>query len=137
MRFIMFKKGTKIYSIFTGACPQCQEERMYPYKTYNLSNFGKMNKRCGNCNLKYSREPSFFTGSTYVSYGITVALIISVYLGFFILQDEPNVNRIITIIITIAVLIAPLNFRLSRNIWINLFVKYKEEFSLPKQAKKI
>ena len=84
-----------------------------------------MHERCAHCGLKYEKEPSFFTGASYVSYAFTVALIVIIFVASKILFDVVNVDYQIILIATIGVLLAPLNFRLSRNIWINLFVKYE------------
>jgi len=84
-----------------------------------------MHERCAHCGLKYDREPSFFTGASYVSYAFTVGLIITVFLLSKLLFNEVNVDYQITAISIVGVLLAPLNFRLSRNVWINLFVKYE------------
>jgi len=86
-----------------------------------------MHTRCAHCGLKYEKEPSFFTGATYVSYALTVALIITIFVASEILYDEVNVDKQIWVIAILGVLLAPVNFRLSRNIWINLFVKYDPE----------
>ena len=50
----MFKKGSKLYSIFSGTCPKCHEESMYVNKNpYILSEALSMNETCSNCNTKY------------------------------------------------------------------------------------
>jgi len=118
-------KGTKLYSILKSTCPRCHEEKMFKSSIYDLRQMTKMHKRCAHCGLKYDREPSFFTGAAYVSYAFTVALIIIVFVASKLLFDVVNVDYQIILIAAIGILLAPLNFRLSRNIWINLFVKYE------------
>jgi len=50
----MLKKGNKLYSILTGSCPKCHNERMYMDKNpYKLGNLFKMHERCSHCNTKY------------------------------------------------------------------------------------
>jgi uncharacterized protein (DUF983 family) len=57
----MLKKGTKLYSILTGSCPQCHQESMYVEKNpYNLKELYHMNEKCSHCGLQYKIEPSFF-----------------------------------------------------------------------------
>ena len=71
----MFKKGTKLYSIFFGKCPRCNEGDFFKYQfTFNPSKITKIHKNCAHCDLKYMIEPSFYYGAMYVNYGITVAL---------------------------------------------------------------
>jgi len=122
----MFKKGTKIYSIVNGKCPKCHEGEFFKYKfTFHPTKITQLHTHCPKCNLKYMMEPSFFYGAMYVNYGITVALsvatfiISSLFFGFSLLQSFA------AIIITLIVL-APVNLRLSRILWINMFVSYKK-----------
>ena len=64
----MFKKGSKLYSIFTGKCPKCHEEIMYTNKNpYILSEALSMNEKCSNCETPISfRYPAveLFTALT-------------------------------------------------------------------------
>ncbi|BAO55386.1 hypothetical protein NMS_1377 [Nonlabens marinus S1-08] len=68
-------------------------------------------------------EPSFFYGSMYVSYGIGVALAIATFVITYFLFDMSRLN-IFFLIMAILVLGMPVVIRLSRNIWINLFLDY-------------
>ena len=120
----MFGKGSKIYSILTGNCPRCQKESMY--LDQNLLHFSKlltMNEKCSHCGLQYSIEPSFFYGAMYISYGLNVAVMIAVFLiAFFGFKAHIDII-FISIIIALAISF-PFVMRLSRNIYINLFVNY-------------
>jgi uncharacterized protein (DUF983 family) len=117
-------KGTKIYSIFTGTCPKCQKESMYKTKNpYVLSDVLKINDNCSNCKLKYRLEPSFFYGSMYVSYGVGIAFAVTAFLISYLGFETSLLTAFIAIILTMIAL-GPIIMRLSRNIWINLFVSY-------------
>jgi|TARA_B110000240_G_C13492273_1_gene450174 hypothetical protein len=70
-------------------------------------------------------EPSFFFGAMYVNYGITVALSITTFTIATLLFNLIMLESFAAIIGVLLVL-APLNLRLSRIIWINMFVSYKE-----------
>jgi uncharacterized protein (DUF983 family) len=125
----MLKKGLKINSILTGSCPRCQKESMYLDK--NLLHFSKllqMNEKCGHCDLKYQIEPSFFYGAMYVSYGLNVAIMIVVFLvAFFVFHAK--VGATFLSIIGVLILMFPIVMRLSRNIYINIFVSYDKKFA--------
>jgi uncharacterized protein (DUF983 family) len=57
----MLKKGSKLYSILTGSCPNCHQENMYQDPNpFHLSKITDMNERCSHCNTQYKIEPSFF-----------------------------------------------------------------------------
>ena len=126
---IMFKKGSKLYSIINGACPKCHEESMYTNKNpYNLSEALSMHEKCSNCGTKYKIEPSFFYGSMYVSYGVGIAFAVAAFIiAYFIFKTSLNM-MFISIIGTLIVFM-PIILRLSRNIWINLFMHYDKSLA--------
>ena len=123
----MFKKGTKLYSIVKGKCPRCHEGDFFLHGfTFHPKKVTKIHTNCSKCDLKYMLEPSFFYGAMYINYGITVALSIITFLivklifGFSLLQSFAA--------IFIALLVfAPINLRLSRILWIHMFVQYDEK----------
>ena len=121
---MILKKGNKLYSILTGKCPKCHHELMYKTKNaYQLSQTLKMHERCGHCQTKYKIEPSFFYGSMYVSYGVGIGFAIATFLLTFILLESSLVVSFIAIVCTL-IGFMPIIMRLSRNIWINLFMGY-------------
>jgi uncharacterized protein (DUF983 family) len=126
----MLKKGSKLYSILTGTCPKCQNESMYLDKNpLHFNKILKMNENCSHCGLKYQIEPSFFYGAMYVSYGLNVAVGIAAFIISFLIFSSSLKVAFISII---ASLIAsfPFVLRLSRNIYINMFVSYDPKTNL-------
>jgi len=122
-----FLKGTKLYSILTGTCPVCQEESMYKESNpYKLLKIFKMHERCTNCHTKYKIEPSFFFGAMYVSYGLGVAIAVAAFIVVYLFFGGGLMATFIGIIGTLVVL-TPIIVRVSRNIWINLFLNYKKQ----------
>lgn len=121
-------KGKKIYSILTGTCPVCQEDKMYYNPNpYNISTIFKMQEKCSNCQTKYKMEPSFFFGAMYVSYGLGIALALPVFLVVYFLFHISLLGSFIFIVIALAIFM-PVIARLARNIWINLFMNYNEKY---------
>ncbi len=124
----MLKKGNKIYSIISGHCPKCHHESMYVKRNpFNIANTLTMHENCSNCNLRYKLEPSFFYGSMYVSYAVGIAFAVA---AFVILKLVLNSSLEITylgIILTIVGFL-PVILRLSRNLWINMFVKFDSKY---------
>ena len=120
----MFKKGSKLYGIFTGKCPKCHEESMYINKNpYILSEALSMNETCSNCGTKYKIEPSFFYGAMYVSYAVGIAFAVAAFVISFYVFNA-SLNYIFISIIATLVVFMPIIMRLSRNIWINIFMSY-------------
>lgn len=120
----MFKKGSKLYSIITGYCPKCHGESMYINKNpYALTETFHMHERCRICGTKYKIEPSFFFGAMYVSYGVGIAFAVAAFvITYYFLKTDIHVV-FISIIGTLVVFF-PIILRISRNIWINLFIHY-------------
>lgn len=120
----MLKKGSKLNSILTGTCPRCQEESMYFEKNpYNLPEIFHMHENCSHCGLHYQIEPSFFYGAMYVNYGLTVGLGIATFVISKVLLGLELTQSFIAIIVALVVLM-PINSRLARNIYINMFVSF-------------
>ncbi|WP_316634343.1 DUF983 domain-containing protein [uncultured Flavobacterium sp.] len=120
----MLKKGSKLNSILTGSCPKCQNESMYSDKNpLHLSKVLKMNENCSHCGLKYQIEPSFFYGAMYVSYGLNVAVGIAAFIVSFVFFKTTIEQSFLAIVITLIVLF-PFVLRLSRNLYINMFISY-------------
>ena len=120
----MLKKGSKLNSILTGSCPKCQNESMYEDKNpLHLSKVLKMNENCSHCGFKYQIEQSFFYGAMYVSYGLNVAVGIAAFIVSFVFFGANIEQSFIAIIVTLVVLF-PFVLRLSRNLYINMFVSY-------------
>ena len=121
----MLKKGSKVNSILTGSCPKCQNENMYvDTNPYHLGKVLKMHENCSHCGLKYQIEPSFFYGAMYVSYAVNVALGVATFIVAKVFIGLDLVQSFAAIIGSLVVLY-PIVLRLSRNIYINLFVDYE------------
>ncbi|MCA0132967.1 DUF983 domain-containing protein [Winogradskyella alexanderae] len=125
----MIRKGNKLYSILFGACPKCHKESMYVNPNpYALSETLKIHDKCSHCNTRYRMEPSFFYGSMYVSYAVGIAFAVTAFVISYDIFETSLLTAFISIIITLVVLI-PFIMRLSRNIWINLFMHYDKELA--------
>lgn len=128
----MLKKGSKLNSILTGSCPKCQEESMYVGKNmYNPEHTIKMNDHCSHCGFHYKIEPSFFYGAMYVSYAVGIAFGVAAFIIFFFFL-KTNLKIAFIGITSVLVAFMPIIMRLSRNIWINIFVNYDKDWKTPK-----
>ena len=125
IKILMLKKGSKIYSILRGKCPRCHEGNFFKYTfTMNIFKVNKIEKKCSQCDLKYMIEPAFYFGALYVSYGITVAICIATFITSKIIFDLALLSSFIAVFIVL-ILCIPVNLRLSRILWINMFINYK------------
>ncbi|MGY0407841.1 MAG: DUF983 domain-containing protein [Polaribacter sp.] len=129
----MFNKGTKIYGILKGKCPRCHEGDFFKHGlTINPSKITELHTNCSHCNLKYMLEPSFYYGAMYINYGITVALSIITFLITKLVFNVTLIQAFISIIF-ILIILAPINLRLSRILWIQMFVTYDKQFAAKKK----
>ena len=120
----MFKKGTKLYSIVSGCCPKCHQESMYTRKNpYALADTLKINDSCSHCGTKYRIEPSFFFGAMYVSYAVGIAFGVAAFVISYFMFHAALKMTFAAIVGTLVVFM-PIIMRLSRNIWINMFMSY-------------
>ncbi|QDO92765.1 DUF983 domain-containing protein [Formosa sediminum] len=120
----MFTKGSKIYSMITGVCPKCHQESMYVSKNpYKLGDVLKMHEQCSHCHTKYKIEPSFFYGAMYVSYAVGIAFAVAAFIISYLFIGTDLVTSFIAIVFTLIVF-TPIIMRLSRNIWINMFMSF-------------
>lgn len=128
-------KGNKLYSIFKFKCPRCHEGDLFLTKSSYTSGFSEMFKTCSHCGQRFEPEPGFYFGAAYVSYGLTVALWVALFVALvtfnhwgiisFSFYEDPLL--LMGLGIGLLVVLLPLIYRLSRALWINMFVKYDKE----------
>jgi uncharacterized protein (DUF983 family) len=127
----MFGKGSIFYSVTKNKCPRCQSGEFFRHSNhYRLSGFTKMNEDCDQCSLHYELEPGFFYGSMYVSYAFNIAWFVTVWVATSVLF--PEINKMLQFLIVVVVLLAmfPVSYRLSRLLYINFFVRFKNKEEL-------
>jgi uncharacterized protein (DUF983 family) len=54
-------------------CPRCRTGRIFRYSIFR--GFPKMHDRCPVCDLRFDREPGYFLGAMYVSYGLGIVIV--------------------------------------------------------------
>ncbi|MCC9135438.1 DUF983 domain-containing protein [Pontibacter silvestris] len=119
-------KETKLYSILTVKCPRCHEGDMFPPNTlYKPGKFDKMNEFCPCCRQPFEPEPGYYYGAMFVSYAFSTAIFIAVWIALSFLVEEVSITMMVIAILVIVVGLLPINFRLSRAMWINFFISYK------------
>jgi uncharacterized protein (DUF983 family) len=122
----MIKKGTKLYSIFHNKCPQCHEGTFLVAHPYNLSMAGEIHERCPVCNIKYAKEPGFYYGAMYVAYALAVAVFVTLWTSFNLFFQKVSIAWQIGTILVATLILTPYLYALSKIIWANMFISYKE-----------
>ena len=124
----MLSKGKKIYSIIFNLCPRCHVGKFWPsdnpYKNIFIKNKGRLG-RCKNCNLKFEIEPGFWYGAMYVSYAISILIMLFVWIICIKFLPKIEFYKMIILIASSIFILSPVNYFFSRLIWINFFVSFE------------
>ena len=114
-------------SVVNSKCPRCNLDNLYvDNNPYHLSKLGQMKKCCDKCGQAYEPETGFYYGAMYVSYGLGIAfMFVPAYILYLLFNL--SFGWLLTFVLATYVLSFPLVFRWSRNIWLNIFVKYDAE----------
>jgi uncharacterized protein (DUF983 family) len=84
-------RRSTLASILRQLCPRCREGGMFRYSIFR--GIPKMFERCPVCDLKFEREPGYFLGAMYISYGLGIVTIASLaalfwaFTGWWITKD--------------------------------------------------
>ncbi len=118
-------------SILSMRCPCCRKGRMFVQPSiFPLSGVLAMPERCEECGQKMELEVGFYYGTGYVSYALTVGLLIvyAVIFAFtkgFSYTDNSVYWFLGTGILGLA-LLQPWLMRISRVLYLYMFVRYGE-----------
>jgi uncharacterized protein (DUF983 family) len=106
-------------STVAGKCPKCEKGAIFAQKgSILLLKVPKMNETCPVCGYKFEKEPGYFLGAMYVSYGMTIIEMLTVFIATFWFVP---LSVFFAIVLGTLVLCSFFNFRMARIIWINLF----------------
>ena len=116
-------------AIFAVKCPACREGNMFcNLSIFPLNHLLDMPERCPVCEQKMELEVGFYYGTGYVSYGLSVGITFLVAIIFaltwgFSWRDN-SIFWFLGIDIVLLILLQPWLMRLSRVLYLYLFVKY-------------
>lgn len=124
-------KPALVPSILKMKCPHCRQGHMFTNKSiFPLKQMLDMPDRCEVCGQKMELEVGFYYGTGYVSYGLSVALfffnLIWYWLIFGISYKDNSVFYYLITSISIVVLLQPWLMRISRVLYLYMFVKYEK-----------
>lgn len=120
----MEQEKSFLHSIVKARCPRCREGEMFPESTLYTRRFADMHESCACCGQPFEPEPGFYYGAMYVSFAFNVAIFIAAMVVLHLFVDEVTMAMMIGVILAVVVGLLPVIFRLSRVIWINIFVRY-------------
>jgi len=130
---MLLKKGTKAYSVLKMKCPHCHEGDFFVSHPYNLKKAGDVYPQCEKCQGKFSLEPGFYYGALYLAYLLGIFFFIVVFVVIYLIDPEAPVWLYGTAIGGGMLVLGPFLYALSKIMWINVFVNYKETESVCKE----
>ena len=86
---------------------------------------GDVRDECNVCHLKYEREPGFLYGAMYVSYGLGVALFVTIWASCTLWFPSFGAWTQIGLVAFFSIALSPYLFALSKIIYANIFIHYK------------
>jgi uncharacterized protein (DUF983 family) len=110
-------RPSTLSGIFRQLCPRCRSGRIFRSSLY--WGFPRMNDRCPVCGLNFNREPGYFLGAMYISYGLALALIF-VFGAILWLATSWRVDKIAIWAVVFFLPFVPILTFLSRVLWIYL-----------------
>ena len=121
-----------ILKLFACKCPRCRKGDMFVEKNpWKLKSTMKMHKECPDCGQPLDIEVGFYYGTGYMSYGITVALLVfnavwwAIFIGFS--WDNNSLYWYLGVSIAMMLVLQPWIMRLSRVMYLAMFVKYDRD----------
>jgi uncharacterized protein (DUF983 family) len=127
----MEKTGNTISAILKKKCPNCRKGEMFTNKSiFPLKNLLKMPDHCPHCGQKMEIEIGFYYGTGYVSYAICVLLSIIIFIAYYLLLGvtwrDNSIFYYLATNVALILLLQPWIVRYSRVLYLNMFVKYKQ-----------
>lgn len=113
-------KRTFIVDLFQERCPKCRDGYVFK-QDISLLQLPVMNDHCEKCNYRFDREPGYFLGAMYLSYGFAVLQGIITY--FFSVAIYPSISNFWSVfwVMFVILICGRKNYKLSRILYIYIF----------------
>jgi len=121
----MIGQKSLLYGIVNVKCPRCREGNMFPKRTLYTTKFSDMHPNCPCCGQDLEQEPGYYYGAMFVSFAINVGIFLTSLFILSQLVQEITLAMMIGVVLLAVVGLLPVIFRLSRVIWINIFIRYE------------
>lgn len=120
----MAQNSNIIKSILGCKCPKCHQGDLFINKNaFKYKDFLEVPNNCKECNQDFQIEAGFYLGAMFVSYALTIALAVAVFVAFITFNSYSLIPYLIVTGVTLTVL-TPYILRISRSIWIAMSVKF-------------
>lgn len=121
-------------AMLQAKCPRCRDGNMFQFPLINFAKFSSMHQTCSQCHQKFEVEPGFFIGAMYISYAMSVGLLLTTGLVLYYLFDDPELWIYLIAVTSLVIVFLPFIFRYSRVLYLYWFggVNYQQKDKTPK-----
>jgi len=114
------KKQNFILNVIHEKCPNCNKAQVFK-KSKGLFYLPEMKDKCEACNYFFDREPGYFLGAMYISYGFAVLQGIATFLICHFAFPQLSTLWQAILVCVIVLIFGKKNYKLSRVLYIKLF----------------
>jgi hypothetical protein len=119
------RERSLLYGIINVKCPRCREGNMFPPGTLYTRRFADMYANCACCGQTFEPEPGYYYGAMYVSFAFSTGIFLTVLFILSLFVKELTTIMVAITVLVVVVGLLPVVFRLSRVLWINIFIRYE------------
>lgn len=120
----MPKDSSVFLSVVKNKCPKCHQGDLFCNKSiYQYKGFFDMPDYCPKCHQDFQLETGFYLGAMFVSYALTVAICVAVFVAFLIFDAYTLKYYLITAGV-VMIIVTPFIIKISRSIWIAFSIHY-------------
>lgn len=118
-------------------CPRCHQGEMFSHPALHLKKFDQMPEKCPVCGFRYEIELGFYWGAMYMSYGLSVGIVLLVGLSLYFLAGDPPTWVYLTVVTVTVFLCTPILFRYARVMMLYFFgsVSFDPKYSRNNRVK--
>jgi hypothetical protein len=111
----------KVVQVLRLKCPNCGKANVFYKAKYPVVGVPKMRETCDYCGYKFEKEPGYFAGAAYITYGLgllegILAFFLARYLIFGLSKSNLALITLCAVLFCIS-----WNYRLARVIWMNIY----------------
>jgi uncharacterized protein (DUF983 family) len=97
--------------ILKQRCPCCGQGKVF-------SGLVRMNTHCPTCGIKFERDPGYFVGAMYFSYGLAIGVAVPIVVTGYLLEWPRMTIGVVAGVVLVALI--PVLFRYSRILWLHM-----------------
>jgi uncharacterized protein (DUF983 family) len=106
------RQPSRFTAIRRGSSPRCGDGAIFAGRF-------QMNEQCPVCGMSFNREPGYFAGAMYISYGLALPIVFLWVMSLGAIFDTWSLERVVLASFVLFLPFVPAVFRYSRILWIH------------------